>query len=165
MGHEAFGVDLDALGQAERGVRDAVDALGEHGISSYVAEDGRGLEQGITDLTSDIGGEALPAALDQFAEKWDWGVRQLVDDGVAAADALRDTRSTYEKAEAGAIDAFQYALHAAMGNPLEDSTAWQDKSAGELAGELMPDLVDQQESLGGVDINGDGRIGQQGEQG
>lgn len=142
MGHEAFGVDLEALGMAEKGVRDAVDAIGENGgfaIGSYASADGLGMKEGVNRLAGDIGGEALIDAVKHFGEKWEWGVRHLVDEGVSVADALRDARGTYEKAEEAALDAFKYVAHACLGDPTEDSTAWQDKSAEELKDEVIPD--------------------------
>lgn len=142
MGHEAFGVDLEALSLAEQGVRDAVAELGEMAgwEGSYVAKDGKGLVEGITDNADDVSTGELPGALTRFADAWNWGVRVLVNDGYAVADALRDTRSEYEKAEEAASDAVKYVLHAAFGNPMEDSTAWQDKSAGEIVSDLTPSL-------------------------
>lgn len=168
MGHEAFGVDLDALNQAESGVRDAVGELGSlaGGGGSALAEQGSGLVEGMDG--SVVGHEGLAAALEGFAEKWEWGVRFLVDDGVDAADALRDTRAWYQKMDEQAVDALQRGLHSFLGNPTEDVTAWDDKSAGELVTEAAPDYSlgtmqesqartsQQFEDLTGWDVNGDG---------
>ncbi|MBQ6642996.1 MAG: hypothetical protein IJH84_18440 [Saccharopolyspora sp.] len=172
-----FGVDLEALGQAEKGVRDAVAELNEMAGGGIAGEadggaDGRGLMDFLIseDLSAEsVGHGELAAALVSFVDRWEWGVKFLVEDGHDAADALRDTRSTYEKAEDAAATAIKRVAHIAAGNPLEDATAWDDKNAEQLWGELAPDysaesavqagenVVRQTEGVTGLEI--DGRTG------
>ncbi len=173
MGHEGFQVDLAALGQAEQGVRDAVTELGSMagwGRSELGAE-GDGLVNGIDSAASSVGHDGLATALQTFADKWEWGVRFLVDDGVDTADALRDTRAWYEKVEGDVVSLLKQGAHAAIGNPMEDDSAWADKSFTDIAGESMPDYsaeswmqshqrtTQQAEGVTGWDLNSDGRAG------
>lgn len=176
---DGYGVDLEALGQAEKGVRDAVAELNEMAGGGIAGEadggaDGRGLMDFLVaeDLSAESVGHAeLAAALMSFVDRWEWGVKFLVEDGHDAADALRDTRSTYEKAEDAAATAVKRVAHIAAGNPLEEATAWDDKNAGQLWGELAPDysvesaakanenIVAQAEGVTGLELDGDGRTG------
>lgn len=190
MGNEAFGVDLAALKQAEDGVHAAISELGgmlgmsvgtvradpvQQGAAwlggENMAAEGSGLAEGINASADTLGHDGLAAALKSFADKWQWGLHFLVDDGKDAANALKDTRSEYEKAEEKAADAFNTALHLAIGNPAEKDDAWKDKSAGQILGDVGPDysagsfvdtthhLMGKGEGLLGVDTNHDGKVG------
>lgn len=154
-----FRVDLEALRAAEQGVRDAVAELNEMGGwgagEAGKGTDGRGLGEYLTsgDLGPDTVGHArLAGELVGFVEAWEWGVKYLVEDGVKTAEALTDTRSTYEKASEHAETALKRVLFVAVGNPLEDMSSW-DRSSG----------VEVAESIAGVDINHDGREGTAGD--
>lgn len=139
-----FGVDLNALAEAERGVRDAVAELNEMygwgGGEANVGAEGRGLEHLHESATPDtVGHDGLSGALALFVEKWTWGVKFLVEDGVDCADALRDTRSVYEKADDAAATAVKRVLHVFGGNPVEDADAWDNKDWSQIRGETAPD--------------------------
>lgn len=176
MGHEAFGVDLAALGQAEQGVRDAVAELGSMAGwgNSELGAEGQGLVQGIMSSAPSVGHDKLAAALLAFADKWEWGVRFLVDDGVDTADAMRDTRAWYEKVDEEAVSLLKQGMHAAIGNPMEDDAAWADKSWTDIAKESLPDwspdsfeqanqrTTQRAEAVTGWDLDGDGKAGQPG---
>lgn len=180
MGGQAggFRVDLHALEQAERGVRDAVAELNElagtGGGEAGKGQDGRGLAEylrsGELSPTS-VGHGDLAGAIVGFVDGWEWGVKFLVEDGVACADALGDTRSDYQKAQDAAADGLKRVLHMMAGNPMEAATAWDDHSAGQVVDELLPDWtpestaesmqrsVGQVEGLTGWDVTGDGHTG------
>lgn len=121
---DGFGVRLGDLQRAERGVRDAVNELnaigGAAARSAGAGEDGRGLSELESDVDSDtVGHEQLAGALSTFLDKWDWELKTLVEDGNKAADALADTRSEYQKAEQGAVEALQKVAQIGGGNPME----------------------------------------------
>lgn len=163
-GHNKFGVDLDALADAEKGVRNAAKELTEMagwGASSLgLGAQGMGLQAGLSLDADTVGHEGLANALATFAESWEWGIRFLVDDGMAAADALGDTRTTYQKVEDTVLDALAWGAHATFGDPSQSHTAWQDKSFGEIVGEAAPSYVTQPaESMLGTDLTGDGHVG------
>lgn len=170
MGHEAFGVDLAALSQAEQGVRDAVAELGEMG-GGYSAADGQGLVEGIGSEAGSVGHEGLAEALTTFAGKWRWGVRHLVDDGVSTADALSDTRAWYQKVDDEAIGMLKQGLHTVIGDPEDQASEWRDKSWSEIGSEAAPDYsvsafqesaqkrLDGMEQMTGSDLDGNGTAG------
>ena len=149
VGHEAFGVDLGALEKAETGVQDAIaeldemasgDGIGGWIAGSAVAEQGGGLQSLDASV---VGHEGLAEALSTFTERWNYAVRQMVDEGRAAAEALRDTRAFYQKMDDQAIDLLQRGLHSFLGDPSEDVTAWDDKTGGEIMREAGPNLGQQ----------------------
>lgn len=124
MSGQGFGVHLGDLQQAEQGVRQAVDELnaigGAAARSAGAGQDGRGLTELDTDADT-VGHEQLASALQAFVGKWDWELKTLVEDGTQAADALADTRSTYQKAEQGAVDAVQHVAQIVGGDPMGQS--------------------------------------------
>ncbi|MEV6240928.1 hypothetical protein [Lentzea sp. NPDC051838] len=108
-----FGVDLGAMGQAIKGINDTVAALKE------IAPDGGHLANTTATLgllcpdEDECGDDVLADALEEFFERWRWGLRHLVKEGTEMVSALTDTKSVYEKAEDKAKQAFQLLL----GNP------------------------------------------------
>ncbi len=173
MGYEAFGVNLDDLSAAEKGVRDAVSELG--GMAGWgkseLGAEGQGLVQGIDAAAGSVGHDKLAEALQTFAERWEWGIRYLVDDGVDTADALRDTRAWYERVDDEAVSLLKQGMQAAIGNPMQDSASWANKSWTDIAKESLPDWSPQSfmesgqrsnqqtEAVTGWDIDGNGRAG------
>ena len=111
MGEGHFAVDLQAMQQAETGVRDAVkelaDMAGGGGVGDSLGASGIGAVTDVMDSAPRIGQGMLPAMLIGFANKWEWGVKFLVEDGVAAADALAEVRAEYEASDAAATRALQ----------------------------------------------------------
>ncbi|RAS61975.1 hypothetical protein C8D87_109424 [Lentzea atacamensis] len=105
-----FGVDLGAMGQAIKGVNDTVAALKEF------APDGGHLMASTTSLgflcpsQDECGDEVLAEALEEFFDRWKWGVRHLVEEGTEMVSALSDTRSVYEQAEDKLKQGFQLLL-------------------------------------------------------
>ncbi|MBA8827823.1 hypothetical protein FHX42_005230 [Saccharopolyspora lacisalsi] len=118
-GENSFGVDLDALHKAETGVQDAISEL--EGLTmwgtSEQAKEGMGLTYGLPTSGWEIGHDDLAAALGEFAEAWEWGVRYLIDDGKDAADALGETRSNYQQVEDSVVHVLDQVAHVAIGNP------------------------------------------------
>lgn len=83
---DGFGVDPAMLARTAQGIRGVVDTLGEVG-HGYLAESGRGLS------FLALGGEEsghpqVGASFDAFLDRWSWGLRALVQDGRAVAEAL-----------------------------------------------------------------------------
>lgn len=130
MGHEAFGVDLAALGQAEQGVRDAVAEIGEEGM---------GMKDRVSEGAMSVGHDGLAKALGNFGDRWEWGVRFLVDDGVDTADALSDTRAWYQTVDDQAVGLLKDALQVGFGDPHGNPGDYSDKSWSEIGTDLNPD--------------------------
>lgn len=121
-----FGVDLGAMGQAIKGINDTVAALKE------IAPDGGHLASTTSTFgmlcpgQDECGDEVLADALEEFFDRWRWGLRHLVKEGTEMVSALTDTKTVYEQAEDKVKEAFQLLL----GNPNshDDPTkrSWED---------------------------------------
>lgn len=92
-----------AMQAAERGIREAVSALGAIGNDDSQASEGFGLYQGVLTHGSSIGHAELEAELVEFAARWEQdsqgGLRKLIKDGQQAASALNDAQKTYVAAD------------------------------------------------------------------
>ncbi|KAA5832595.1 hypothetical protein F1721_16465 [Saccharopolyspora hirsuta] len=95
---------MGALQDAEEGIRGAVAELGEMAGwgGAAVGEQGMGLKEGLLNSAVHVGHETLGGALIQFGVSWEWGVRYMVEDGYAAADALGESRAAYQQMDAEA---------------------------------------------------------------
>lgn len=121
-----FSVDLGAMGQAVKGIEDTVAALKEF------APDGGTLVSITVSFGAFRGGEdvcgdkALAEALDEFFERWGWGLRHLVKEGTELASALAGTRKEYEVVEGKLKEVFQ-ALSNDPGSSADPTKqSWQD---------------------------------------
>ncbi|MCX9193516.1 hypothetical protein C3Y87_19395 [Carbonactinospora thermoautotrophica] len=92
-----FGVSLEALEAAAKGIDDAVAALADIGVKQ-TADAGRGVEL-LAVSRADMGHDGLASALGEFCDRWEWGVRSLVREGMAIRQSLLDTRDAYQRVE------------------------------------------------------------------
>jgi hypothetical protein len=105
-----FGVDIGAMGQAIKGINDTVAALKE------IAPDGGHLVSATSTFgmlcpdQDECGDEVLADALEEFFDRWRWGLRHLVKEGTEMVSALTDTKTVYEEAEDKVKQAFQLLL-------------------------------------------------------
>ncbi|MGW1679820.1 hypothetical protein [Saccharopolyspora sp. NPDC002376] len=110
---DGFSVDLEALDAAANGAQGLVDELasinGFGGMGETLASNGRGLQDGLMEAGPRVGGDSsgLGGALMVFGRSWEWGLRQLVEDGQAAADALSETTGEYRIRDAEAAKHIQ----------------------------------------------------------
>ncbi|KAA5829223.1 hypothetical protein ABT337_25765 [Saccharopolyspora hirsuta] len=143
--HNGFQVDLEALGKASQGVNDAIAAL-EAELPwpvKKLGNDGHGVAM-MTLSEVDAGSALLASALRKFCGKWNYGVKFLVEEGAAAAAALSDTRTEYQKAEQAALDAFKKIVVAVGDDPMADLNAAPQQSIEQLAVNLTPEGLPQQ---------------------
>ncbi|MFC4951231.1 hypothetical protein [Pseudonocardia sp. GCM10023141] len=119
----------EALTEAALGIQDALAELGEVGTVGMAAA-GRGITQLALDEAT-LGDAAVVGAFNGFCERWDWGVRGLVQAGQKIVDGLNDSGVAYLQAENGAAGLMKRALFDLSGNPMGDSAAastlnWED---------------------------------------
>jgi hypothetical protein len=140
-----FHVDLEALGQAAKGVNDAIAAL-EAELPWPVKKTGND-GHGVTMMAlgaDQSGSPLLTAALKQFCGRWEYGVKFLVEEGAAVASALSDTRTEYEKAQEAAVGAFKKFMATAIDNPMADLNAAPQKSFEQYIVDATPEGLPQQ---------------------
>ncbi len=135
-----FSVDIGAMGQAIKGINDTVAALKD------IAPDGGVLVSTTTTFGSsapgadECGDEVLADAVEEFFERWKWGLRHLVKEGTALVSALTDTKSVYEQVD----DKLKQTFQVLMGDP--HAQADPTKQSWEELGRpyLRPDTPAQQ---------------------
>ncbi|PWI43380.1 hypothetical protein [Streptomyces sp. ICBB 8177] len=110
-----LGVSPDDLKDAADGINGVIHELQSVGG----AADGT-LGRGFEELALDglqLGHAGLTASLGGFCDRWEWGVRTLVNDGTGFADRLRLSAGTYYEMDKYASDTFKVDVNAAAGDP------------------------------------------------
>lgn len=129
-----FQVDLEALNLAVKGIDDTISTLGgmvwggTHAAASGSAVEDLNLDE------DECGDEALADAMDEFCERWRWGVRHLVQEGQAMAKSLQQAAGTYKEVEDQVGEACKRLFDTAFGNPMG-----ADDAAGKSWGQLADD--------------------------
>ncbi|MHC1558036.1 hypothetical protein ACR9E3_03725 [Actinomycetospora sp. C-140] len=135
---DGFGVDPAMLARTAQGIRGVVDTLGEVG-HGYLAESGRGLE--FLALGGEEAGHPLVGeAFDGFLGRWAWGLRALVRDGQAVAEALDAAGIDYDDTDTSASGVLRRLVTLGVGDPSADLDAAQDGTWGEVGEGLLPDV-------------------------
>jgi len=135
---DGFGVDPAMLARTAQGIRGVVDTLGEVG-HGYLAESGRGLS--FLALGGEESGHPLVGeSMDGFLERWGWGLRTLVQDGQAVAEALDAAGVEYDGVDTSVSGELRRLVTLAVGNPAADLDEAQNGSWGEVGDELAPDF-------------------------
>lgn len=128
-----FGVDPDALSETAKGISDAINELKSLGIDES-AEVGRGFSN--LALTGEQAGHPdVQGALDQFCERWSWGVRTLVQDGNEIAQRLDLSAGMYHDMEDYALGTLKDLAVDVGGNPHADDKQVEKESWGQIATE------------------------------
>ncbi|MGW7526118.1 hypothetical protein [Streptomyces sp. NPDC054783] len=140
--------DLRVIGLAL--IADGIDrALGELGKLGLVDDAGRsGTGRGFTDLEVDgmtIGDEAVGAVFHSFCERWEWGVRALIDEGNAFAAAVGLAAGTMYQTDQTVKNSLKVGLNSLTGNPYASEQQIDQESWGQLAtpGWLHPDYSEK----------------------
>ena len=135
---DGFGVDPAMLARTAQGIRGVVDTLGEVG-HGYLAESGRGLE--FLALDGEESGHPMVAdAVGGFVGRWAWGLRGLVQDGQAVAEALDAAGIEYDGMDTSASGWLRRLTTAAVGDPGANLDDAQNGSWGDVGQGLLPDF-------------------------
>ncbi|WP_200304289.1 hypothetical protein [Streptomyces adelaidensis] len=116
-------LQVEALSLITEGINLAMSELRELGMIGE-ASAGRGFsELALSGL--ELGHGGLTSALDSFCERWEWGVRALILEGSAFADAVGLAAGTFYETEQYIDGTFKIAANSVMGNPhlTEDDVA------------------------------------------
>ncbi|MFE1315734.1 hypothetical protein [Streptomyces sp. NPDC058755] len=136
--------DLRVVGLAliADGINKALGELGKLGFADKVGWSGAG--RGFGDLEMDgmtIGRESVGAVFHSFCERWQWGVRDLVDEGNAFAEAVGLAAGTMYQTDQTVKNSFKVGLNSLEGNPYASEQQIESQSWSQLAGPawLHPD--------------------------
>lgn len=145
------GQDIQAVGLDEiaKGITLVLDELREIGLIGSAGA-GRGFSQ--LELSGlELGHEGVMSAFKSFCERWEWGVRALVDEGNDFAEGVGLSAGTLYETDRYVDGALKIGANALVGNPYASEEEVAGKSWGQLAGDtvdayLHPDY--SQESFG-----------------
>lgn len=139
------GEDIKAAGLDEiaQGITLVLGELKDLGIDS-LAGAGRGFsELGLSGL--ELGHEELLSQFTSFCERWEWGVRALVNEGNNFAVGVGLSAGTLYESDQYVEGAMKIAVNAGIGNPYA--------SEDEVTQQGWGDLVRNNEYTGGVDYS------------
>lgn len=135
---DGFRVDPAALNGIGKGIDGAISELKTLGIDAS-AEQGRGFDE-LEMSAAEVGHEGLSDALTAFCDRWQWGVRTLVQDGSEFAHRIGLAAGSYWDQEKYAQDLLHEVVGDVVGNPHETGEQFASQSLGQIAGAaLHPD--------------------------
>ncbi|MCX5319628.1 hypothetical protein ACFVY1_29180 [Streptomyces sp. NPDC058293] len=123
---KATGLDLVAKGLTE--------ALAELKELGMVGEAGAG--RGFSDIALsglELGHEGLTGDFKSFCERWEWGVRSLVNEGNAFAQKTGLSAGTYYETEQYVEGSFKVVANSAIGNPYASEEDVTKQGWGDIA--------------------------------
>ncbi|MGW4158453.1 hypothetical protein [Streptomyces sp. NPDC004788] len=122
---------VSGLGEIADGLTSALGELKELGQVG-MAGAGRGFgDVGLSGL--DLGHEGLTEAFSSFCERWEWGVRALINEGNAFALKAGLSAGTYYEAEQYVEGTFKIVTNAAIGNPYASEDEVTKQGWGDIA--------------------------------
>ncbi|TCK20143.1 type VII secretion target [Pseudonocardia endophytica] len=126
---------------AMRDAADGIDGLvGELGTLTTAGRAGAGRGVAALELDPDqVGHDELAAAFATFCERWEWGVRALVQSGTEMAEGLRESSKAYENADAETGSLFSRLLSDAVGDPRADPEQAARRTPEEILRDDSPD--------------------------
>jgi hypothetical protein len=127
------GKDLstDGLNLIAKGLTEALAELKELGM---VGEAGVGRGFGDIALSGlELGHEGLTGEFKSFCERWEWGVRALIDEGNGFALKTGLSAGTYYETEQYVKGSFKVVENAAVGNPYASEADVEKKGWGDIA--------------------------------
>ncbi|MFF9767124.1 hypothetical protein ACF1GT_11020 [Streptomyces sp. NPDC014636] len=127
------GKDLktDGLGLIAKGLTDALGELKELGM---VGEAGAG--RGFRDIALsglELGHEGLTDEFKSFCERWEWGVRSLINEGNGFAEKTGLAAGTYYENDKYVEGTFKIVTNAAIGNPYASEEDVEKMGWGDIA--------------------------------
>lgn len=143
MGGKDLHVDPEALKAAAKGINDTIGELNDMGVLSS-GETGRGF--GSLALTGmQAGNQRLASAMSEFADRWGWGVRDLVTSANQLAQALDMNAGMYHDVDSYIAGAANDSAKLIVGDPHASSDQLEKESWGQVMGDYgKPDISAQQ---------------------
>ncbi|MEE4024224.1 hypothetical protein V1Y59_14155 [Gordonia sp. PKS22-38] len=122
-------VDPKVLQQAADGITGIIDGLSGLGVGQTGAL-GRGFSL-LTMSPEEAGKQEIQTSFEEFAERWSWGVRHLVQAANEIAEALDLSAGRYHIMDETASDAFKTMWTHLAGNPHLSSEEISERSWGD----------------------------------
>ncbi|MFJ2399504.1 hypothetical protein ACIOTI_43260 [Streptomyces sp. NPDC087843] len=121
----------DGLALVARGLTEALGELQEVGM---VGEAGAGRGFGNIALSGlELGHDGLTGEFKSFCERWEWGVRSLINEGNGFAEKTGLAAGTYYETEKYVEGTFKVVTNAAIGNPYASEGDVEKMGWGDIA--------------------------------
>ncbi|MGW2331917.1 hypothetical protein ACWC5C_40050 [Streptomyces sp. NPDC001700] len=121
----------DGLALIAKGLTEALGELKELGMVGMA-----GAGRGFGDLALsglELGHEGLTGQFTSFCERWEWGVRSLINEGNALAQKTGMAAGTYYETEKYAEGSLKVVANAAIGNPYASEEEVTQQGWGDIA--------------------------------
>ncbi|WP_330459608.1 hypothetical protein OIB37_23705 [Streptomyces sp. NBC_00820] len=128
--------DLQVVGLAmiSQGINQALTEMGKLGLVADAGWTGAG--RGFDKLEMDaltIGSDSVGAVFHSFCERWQWGVRALIEEGNGFAVAVGLSAGTLYQTDQTVKDSFKVGLNSLTGNPYATEQQVTSQSWDQLA--------------------------------
>ncbi|NSC23349.1 hypothetical protein FM076_20230 [Streptomyces albus subsp. chlorinus] len=144
----------ESLGLIEKGLKGAIDELKQSGSGATDALQGAGFE-GLSLTGMEMGHHGLSVDFEDFCEKWEWGVRALVQNANALAKKLGLSAGMSYEEDQYAAGALKVGLNSLTGNPHATEEEVAKKDWGGLVFPYKPDYSAESFEKAGQDIEQD----------
>ncbi|OLZ58241.1 hypothetical protein AVW11_28470 [Streptomyces amritsarensis] len=136
-------VSPQAVAAIQTGLRAAISELRESGDAAGASQ-GAGFEN-LSMTGMETGHAGLAADFEDFCERWEWGVRALVQDASTLAANLGIAAGTLWEEDQYIQGSFKVAVNAAYGNPYAGEDEIEKKKWGDIfrADVFKPDYSDE----------------------
>lgn len=129
-GQPDLDVSKEALGQIAQGITQTLGELKEIGMVG-TASMGRGFAKiGLSAM--DTGHDGLSSAFNRYCERWEWGVRSLVQQGNNFAESVGLSAGVLHEQDQYVRGSFKVVANAAWGNPYASEGDITGKGWGEV---------------------------------
>lgn len=153
-GDEGVVWNKESLGLIEKGLKGAIDELKQSGSSATSSLQGAGFEE--LSLTGmEMGHHGLSADFEDFCEKWEWGVRALVQNANALAEKLGLSAGMAYEEDHYAEGALKVGLNSLTGNPHATEEEVAQQGWGDIVTPDAPDWSGDSFRQAGDDISQD----------
>ncbi|MET3982219.1 hypothetical protein [Streptomyces sp. PvR034] len=152
-GDQDLAVAPEAVKSVQDGLRAAVGELRESGADAGGASMGAGFSS-LSMTGMEAGHAGLATDFEDFCERWEWGVRSLVQDASTLAQALGISAGTLWEEDHYIQGAFKVAANSAYGNPHASEDEIEEKGWGDIfrADVYKPDYSPESFAKSGQDI-------------
>ncbi|MFF8428280.1 hypothetical protein ACF07Y_24565 [Streptomyces sp. NPDC016566] len=124
-------LETEGLGLIAKGLTEALGELKELGM---VGEAGAGRGFGDIALSGlELGHEGLMGEFKSFCERWEWGVRSLINEGNGFAVKTGLSAGTYYESDKYVEGTFKVVTNAAIGNPYASEEDVEKMGWGDIA--------------------------------
>ncbi|UNS98431.1 hypothetical protein MMF93_19730 [Streptomyces tubbatahanensis] len=153
-GGDGVNWNKESLDLIEKGLKGTIDELKESGSGATDALQGSGFE-GMSLTGMEMGHHGLSVDFEDFCEKWEWGVRALVQNANALAQKLGLSAGMAYEEDQYAAGALKVGLNSLTGNPHATEEEVVQQGWGDIVTPDAPDYSGESWEKAGHDVKQD----------